>query len=299
MPIILKTALEQQIERWQKYGSPLPQNIAMQKLVYPSCARTLTARQDGSPCIDRGQEIVVERCDAFLPLAGDKAGSVGYTENKSPTLRAESPTACVVGIDIYNVATTGNVSKTLNSAATDSDHIPCVVCYEARGNGDGKICPTVTGDHNNRITDYTTVICQRYAANSSGNGIAGTIDMHYYRGLGARSGNEREFVVFSIDRASFNQGENAKYGMGISDDGIAQTVVAKGPGAVCYNPRGTENENPQYIVRRLTPLECGRLQGMPDFWCRDVPHSDANEYKMWGNGMALPNALYVMEGFMK
>ena len=272
MPIILKTALEQQIERWQKYGSPLPQNIAMQKLVYPSCAKTLTARQDGSPCIDRGQEIVVERCDAFLPLAGDKAGSVGYTENKSPTLRVESPTACVVGIDIYNVATTGNVSKTLNSAATDSDHI-------------------------NRITDYTTVICQRYAANSSGNGIAGTIDMRYYRGLGARSGNEREFVVFSIDRASFNQGENAKYGMGISDNGIAQTVVAKGPGAVCYNQKG--EENPQYIVRRLTPLECGRLQGMPDFWCRDIPHSDANEYKMYGNGMALPNALYIMEGFIK
>ena len=121
--------------------------------------------------------------------------------------------------------------------------------------------------------------------------------MHYYLGCGARNGNEREFVVFSIDRASFNQGENAKYGMSISDDGIAQTVAAKGPGAVCYNQKG--EENPQYIVRRLTPLECGRLQGMPDFWCRDIPHSDANEYKMYGNGMALPNALYVMEGFMK
>lgn len=299
LPEILKTALEQQIERWQKYGSPLPQNIAMQKLVlYPSCARTLTARQDGSPCIDRGQEIVVERCGAFLPLAGDKAGSVAFTENGSPTLRATSPTACVVGIDIYNGATTGNVSKTLNSAATDSDHIPCVVCYDARENGDGKICPTVTGDHNNRVCDYgTTLICERHAGNSSGNDIAGTIDMHYYLGCGARNGNEREFVVFSIDRASFNQGENAKYGMSISDDGIAQTVVAKGPGAVCYNQKG--EENPQYIVRRLTPLECGRLQGMPDFWCRDIPHSDANEYKMYGNGMALPNALYVMEGFMK
>ena len=34
------------------------------------------------------------------------------------------------------------------------------VCYDARGNGDGKISPTVTGDHNNRITDYTTVVVQ-------------------------------------------------------------------------------------------------------------------------------------------
>ncbi len=48
-------------------------------------------------------------------------------------------------------------------------------------------------------------------------------------------------------------------------------------------------------VRRLTPTECGRLQGMPDWWCEDVPHSDSAEYKMWGNGMALPNVLYVME----
>ena len=53
---------------------------------------------------------------------------------------------------------------------------------------------------------------------------------------------------------------------------------------------------PQYIVRRLTPLECCRLQGMPDWWCADIPHSDAPEYKMWGNGMALPCAMYVTEG---
>ena len=53
---------------------------------------------------------------------------------------------------------------------------------------------------------------------------------------------------------------------------------------------------PYYIVRRLTPTECARLQGMPDWWCADVPHADSAEYKMWGNGMALPNVLYVIEG---
>ena len=144
---------------------------------------------------------------------------------------------------------------------------------------------------------------------------------------------ERELVCIAIDRAAFNQGENAKYDIGIDKTGIAQTVVAKGPGAVCYkekpvhylmrvrqgkegggkgplvqeNMSGTiacgddqilfEQEKSFYVVRRLTPLECCRLQGMPDWWCKDVPHSDAQEYKMWGNGMALPNALYIMEGF--
>lgn len=94
----------------------------------------------------------------------------------------------------------------------------------------------------------------------------------------------------------------------------------------------------KYIVRRLTPTECARLQGFPDNWGHPVRkeklteeeydfwinvrnthaaingkavkeytkdqmlawynklHTDSAEYKMWGNGIALPPALYVMEG---
>ena len=52
----------------------------------------------------------------------------------------------------------------------------------------------------------------------------------------------------------------------------------------------------KYIVRRLTPLECCRLQGFPDWWEDGVEGSDSARYKMWGNGMALPNMLYVMQG---
>ena len=97
---------------------------------------------------------------------------------------------------------------------------------------------------------------------------------------------------------------------------------------------------PEYIVRRLTPTECARLQGFPDWWCsglgteepteddlafwREVfethrnimgtstkpktdkqiikwlkePHSDSAEYKMWGNGIALPNAYFVLSGIV-
>lgn len=97
-----------------------------------------------------------------------------------------------------------------------------------------------------------------------------------------------EQAVIVIDRAAFNQGKNAQYDIGISENGIAQTLVAKGSGAICDKK-----------IRRLTPTECARLQGMPSWWCSDIPHFDSAEYKMWGNGMALPNALYVMEGFMR
>lgn len=129
-----------------------------------------------------------------------------------------------------------------------------------------------------------------YVGNSSGDEVAGTIDASYYKGTGSRSGNEREFVAIALDRSAYNQGKNAKYDMGVDPEGIAFTVTAKGPGAVCCGET-------QYVVRRLTPLECCRLQGMPDWWCADVPHADTPEYKMWGNGMALPNALYIMQGF--
>ena len=108
--------------------------------------------------------------------------------------------------------------------------------------------------------------------------------------------------VFAINRAAFNQGKNAKYDISIDDQGVAQTLVAKGPGAVAivHNAGGgkslLDDENYETLVRRLTPLECCRLQGMPDWWCSEVPHKDAPEYKMWGNGMALPNVLFVFEG---
>lgn len=61
----------------------------------------------------------------------------------------------------------------------------------------------------------------------------------------------------------------------------------------------TENVNGKdvvFLVRRMTPTECASLQGFPKDWCSLVEHKDAPEYKMWGNGMALPCMLYIMEG---
>lgn len=126
-------------------------------------------------------------------------------------------------------------------------------------------------------------------------GIAGTLDGSYYKGCGERQGIEREIVT-------------------------------------------SEMEDSKYVVRRLTPTECARLQGFPDHWgwpdvLEDMDeetfefwktvrqthdsingrkpkeytkkqiltwynklHTDSAEYKMWGNGIALPTALYVMQG---
>ncbi|WP_260864961.1 DNA cytosine methyltransferase [Priestia flexa] len=173
---------------------------------------------------------------------------------------------------------------------------------------------------------------------------------------------------YGIDRAAFNQGRNALYKPTV-DEEQQPTLTAKGPGAVahpasfypqmkaesqCYRQDGTSNTiingtnpgyqnglvEPDYIVRRLTPTECARLQGFPDDWCDDLgtenpkedeisfwtqvwethrkiigkskrpktrnkiikwlnnPHSDAAEYKMWGNGVALPCVCFVLTGIV-
>ena len=111
-------------------------------------------------------------------------------------------------------------------------------------------------------------------------------------------------VVYALDRASFNQGKNAQYDFEISDKGINSNLVANGPGAVAYIDTSVY-KHPRYIVRRLTPLECERLQGYPDGWTdigewtdsngKKRQTSDAARYKALGNSIALPQWRWLLK----
>ena len=139
---------------------------------------------------------------------------------------------------------------------------------------------------------------------------------------------EQHGVAYSSSKASFFTSAEKE---------LANTLVAtdyKDP------PIVNDEDDADYIVRRLTPTECARLQGFPDWWCDDLatqeptqadidywkevfethrkvmgtsskpksesqiikwlkdPHSDSAEYKMWGNGVALPNVLFVLSGIV-
>lgn len=182
---------------------------------------------------------------------------------------------------------------------------------------------------------------------------------------------DKHAVVYAIDRETFNCGQNFARNLGIKTDGVNPTLNAQGPSAVAQpvyctskNSHHTIAEKelantlvatdykdppcvakeqtvePHYIVRRLTPTECARLQGFPDWWCADLgienptdedlefwrevfethrkimgtsskpktdkqiikwlknPHSDSAEYKMWGNGIFLGNAYFVLSGIV-
>lgn len=182
---------------------------------------------------------------------------------------------------------------------------------------------------------------------------------------------EENFVgepSYGIGRPAMNQGYNASFSFQIEEE-VEPTLVAAGASGVahprfssskasffteaneeCANtlvatdykdpPIVNDGENTDYIVRRLTPTECARLQGFPDWWCDELgiaeptdediakwreifntnakamgkttkpksdnqirkwlqnPQSDSAEYKMWGNGVALPNVYFVLSGIM-
>lgn len=50
----------------------------------------------------------------------------------------------------------------------------------------------------------------------------------------------------------------------------------------------------KYVLRRLTPIECLRLQGYPDWWCEGANGSDSAIYKAAGNSLAIPCATDVI-----
>jgi len=90
--------------------------------------------------------------------------------------------------------------------------------------------------------------------------------------------SSRDDVAATLD-ASYYKGTGARNGK--EREVVAMSVVAP---------------TRRYIVRRLTPTECARLQGFPDWWTDGVEGSDSAKYKMWGNGMALPCVLAVLNG---
>jgi hypothetical protein len=74
------------------------------------------------------------------------------------TLNSTEVHAVCYGLDLYNQTLTGGVSMTVTAKNSDCHHVPCVLIYDARGNGGGAVSPTIAGDHEDRITDYTAIV---------------------------------------------------------------------------------------------------------------------------------------------
>lgn len=181
-----------------------------------------------------------------------------------------------------------------------------VKVFDARGNGTGETAPTITGDHQNRITDYTAVCVgngqldqlkmsekvgalncmhDQQAVMCIGNGQVNQLYMQDKVGALNCLQDPQKVMVAAVDC------RNSK-----EDPNINGTLQAKSTGGTGTNFNNVCRQGA--IVRRLTPLECERLQGYPDGWT-DIGEwvdskgklhkpADSPRYKALGNSIALP-----------
>ena len=244
----------------------------------------------------------------FSAGAGASAGTIGYQEGVSPTLKGSPSGNCMPSILCINdqggqiMECSENVTGTLR--AQEHGHQPLVLrpgkplLYEnygidSRYTGPHKVAPTLsarmgTGGLNTSLVQQVQeeVIC-----------IAGNaIDRQPQNG-GNGFGWQRDisYTLTTSDRHSVYARQRVDQ---FRDDEIASTESARqhkdATDLICQPPSiwDTDCRN---LIRRLTPLECERLQGYPDGWT-DVPGaSDSARYKALGNSVAIPCVEYLMQ----
>lgn len=326
-------------------------------------AQTLRA-SGGGDCIPTVLAPVAVYCHQGNGIGADDNDSLVFSFDSlsSNSMKSSNPHSGCRSVKIAKTldTSTQDPSKNQGGIAVIEKYV-----YDTRGNGDGETVPTITGDHNNRVTDYTCLAITR--CYDIGEARLRTPSEYIEKSptITARcgtGGNNVPGVVYCLQGNGIDRADTAGCnGKGWKEDTSYTLNTIDKPAVVCAQKSYTEfkdestlstlkatdgsygggSENivvKNYMVRRLTPTECARLQGFPDWW-GEIPkkdnltddeyvfwlnvrntyaiinnkttkeyskeqmlswynklHSDSSEYKMWGNGIALPNALYVMQG---
>ena len=342
---------------------------------------------------DHGNHPSVLQAAGFSTEHSAKARSIGYEEEKSPTLRAGVvPAAMLFDNHAQEARYDGPLEESPTVTArygTGGNNQPLVAQAESKAYGicsqkshsmlsdnphsgfyEAKTSRTLDRSGGNSVTSNQGGIAivspdPAYALQGS---MIGRQDKNGPRGSGVNE--EVSFTLNTIDREavafapkaatlSANDGPKGPSSQQLGNpaenfaaekrvytaskasffihahESPADTLVAtdyKDPPLINDAPNG----EPVYIVRRLTPTECARLQGFPDWWCRNLaitdpteeqisfwkdvwntwnsmngkkpktekqirkwlasPHTDSAEYKLWGNGCSLPVVYFVLCG---
>lgn len=238
---------------------------------------------------------------------GERTG-IGIGEDGDPayTLQANHEHGvcyCIAGNIIDRSETAGangsgvkeNQSYTLNTV--DRPAVAYKV-FDARGNGDGRTCPTITGDHENSITDYTAIAVERKTFNEQSFSHYKESDKSStLKAKAGNIGNGSESLV--VEKTS------------IAVDGYNGAVTGEKAASLTCKNDGSHSgplvaeKTICWIVRRLTPVECERLQGYPDDYTnigdwtdsKGKKHkcADSPRYKALGNSIALPQWFWLVQ----
>ena len=303
-------------------------------------AATLRAEHHGHP------PCVLDAAGFCTEHSADSRG-IGFEPERAPTLRAGVVPAAIAleshPIDSrIKIADDGTVQTLTSRMGMGGMNVPLVMKIRSGCEGGGK-GPLIQEDKsatlgcNNDQTLFEPVAfgisSDQSKAMLSSNPHAGIYKARTSRTLDTGGGNP-----------GCNQGgiavvtQEKSYAMTMNS--YVQVEEEKTPALLSRDYKDPTAVNSGYTVRRLTPTECARLQGFPDWWCTGLetpeptredisfwtevwethrravnpsvkpkterqivkwlkaPYSDAAEYKMWGNGVALPCVWFVLSGIV-
>lgn len=277
-----------------------PQNGSNPHFGDPCHPLAATAHPPAAVCETVFAESIVEPTFCIQGNTIDRADTAGANgtgvkEDVCYTLNTIDRPAVAFALDCRNMTVNEELSATLQAKDNGGQSLNYInpvaepLIYDARGNGDGITSPTMTGDHNSRVTDYTAITLQ-------GDTVAGALLARDYKGPGRADSLGR--VIAQPVGADLYNGT-------LTGDKAVTLTAATAKGGTNTGPSVIEKII-RWIVRRLTPTECERLQGYPDGWTdlgewvdsKGKTHKDADtpRYKALGNSIALPQWYYVLGG---
>lgn len=241
-----------------------------------------------------------------VPILNDQGGGVmGVSYNVTGTLRASEhghqPIVLESNQVHATVSQTGICPTLPASMGMGGGYIPMITdrkVFDARDNGDGKIMPTITSDHENRITDYTAIAIERKTfSEQSFSSYKESGKCSTLKAKAGNIGNGSECLVAEKTSVAVDV-----YNGAVTGDKTA-TLTCKNDGS-SFGPLVAE-KTIRWIVRRLTPVECERLQGYPDGWTdigewidtkgKKHKYADSPRYKALGNSIALPQWFWIAQ----
>ena len=249
---------------------------------------------DGNPSKNQGGNVIVQETVYALQgngidrSVGAGCNGAGWREGEMYTLNTIDRPAVVYSIDQQGGKGAANYDENVMCPILSNSHgTPHAVVFDARGNGDGDVAATLTGDHQNRVTDYTN--------------IAAFEDYQY--------GGYRESDTLGTLRTSCGGGDSVV----LKNRYIVRRLTPRECALLQGFPpdwcAGLETPAPteEDIVFWSEVWETHRkIMGMSSKpkskkqiikWLRN-PHSDSAEYKLWGNGVAQPCVCFVMAGIV-
>lgn len=252
----------------------------------------------------------------------------GICSKDSNAMKSDNPHSGVYEADTSRTIDRGGGNPTCNQGG-----IAIVESYALQGSMIGREDKNgPQGDGVNKDVSFTLNTVDRHAVYAMTTGYYAQVSKEQAPTLLSRDYKDAAIInepCYGIDRSAFNQGMNAQFSPSFEEE-LSPTLVAKGPGAALtgYTVRrltptecarlqgfadwwcsdlGVENPSEEEIdrwegvfetFRQLTdPGKKPKTRKQIAKWLKD-PYADAAEYKMWGNGVALPCVYFVLSGIV-